>query len=168
MFGIGLLCAAPIVPNAEPPGDPGQVFVLQDYRWVPVTVKRPTLVDCHFEVLNGSPTVHVELLSDDQFVRFARHRRYETLASTADGSSGSFARMIEAPGSYRVLIRNDQGAPPIAVSVDLKMDVERDAGLMTSGVPIQRRITVIAISLAVFFGTVFWSGQKLLRAYRHR
>lgn len=163
------LSGSPIIPAAEPPGEPGQVFVLQDYRWVPVLVNRaPTAIDCHFDVINGSPTVHAELLSEDEFRNFARHREYEALAQTAPGSTGGFQRMIETPGRYRVLIRNERAAMPVAVSLLVKTDVDPLPDAISTGVPASRKIAVIAASLLVFFGTVFWSGQKLLRAWRDR
>ena len=163
------LPGSPIAPASEPPGEPGQVFVLQDYRWVPVIVRRtPTAIECHFEVVNGSPTVHVELLSERDFILFSHHREYETLAMTKPSAGDGFHRMIERPGRYRVLVVNDDQAHPAAVSLVLRTDVDPAPEKFSSGVPTGRKIVVIAASLLVFFGTVMWSGRKLLTAYRSR
>ncbi len=162
------LPGAPIQAPAEPPG-PSEVFVLQDFRWVPVVVKKtPTSIDCHFEVISGNPTVHVELVSESDFRLFAHQRPYETLAATTPSASGGFHQMIEEPGRYRVLILNERGAPPAPISLVIQTDVDPGISSFPSGISKQRQLSVIAISLAVFFGTVFLSGRKLLFAWRRR
>ncbi len=176
LCGVGVFACAfssaagsPIVRPAQPPGEPGQIFVLQDYRWVPVIVRRtPTAIDCKFEVVNGGPTVHAELVSDHDFALFSRHREYETLAITEPGRSGGFERMIETPGHYRVLIRNERGASPAAVSLVVRTDVDPPPATISTGISPQRQFFVIFTGLTFFFGTVLWSGTKLLRAYRNR
>jgi len=142
---------------------------LQDYLWVPVIVRRtPTAIECRFNVVNGGPTVHAELVSDRDFALFSRHREYETLASTEPGRSGGFERMIETPGRYRVLIRNERGASPAAVSLVVRTDVDPPPATISTGISPRRKFVVVLASLTLFFGTVLWSGTKLLRAYRNR
>jgi hypothetical protein len=175
-FGCGLpialiaastLFGSPITLPAAPPGDPGQVFVLQDYRWVPVVVRRtPTLVNCSFEVVSGVPSVHAELVTERDFTRFSHDRSYETLASTQTGHSGRFQQVLETPGRYLVLIRNERGAGPVAVSLNVRTDV--DVQDISTGISPLRRLVVILASLTMLSGTVFWSGRRLLRAYRNR
>jgi hypothetical protein len=167
------LAASPITLPEHPPGDGGEVLVLQDYRWVPVTVRRtPTSIECSFEVVGGiagaSPTVRAELLSERDFVLFSRHRDYETLAETAIDGKGAFRYMIETPGRYRVMITNVRGAPPVAVSLVVRTEVDPPPATISIGVTPRRRLVVILASLAVFAGTVLWSGRRLLRAYRNR
>lgn len=158
----------PTLPT-EPPGEPGQVFVLQDYRWVPVIVRHtPSVIDCSFEVVRGGPTVRAELLSESDFALFAHRREYETLASTETGRSGGFKHMIETPGRYRVLITNDRGAPPVAVSLAVHTQVDPPASTISTGVSPRRKFVVILASLTLFLGTVLWSGRRLLHAYRER
>ena len=136
---------------------------------MPVVVKKtPTSIDCHFEVISGNPTVHVELLSENDFALFARRHRYETIAATAPSASGGFHQMIEEPGRYRVLILNERGAPPAPISLIIKTDVDPGISSFPSGISKQRQISVIAISLAVFLCTVFLSGRRLLFAWRRR
>jgi hypothetical protein len=163
------LAGSTITPPSAPPGDPGQVFVLRDYRWVPVIVKRtPTAIECRFDVVTGSPTVSVELLSDREFALFSRGRDYDTLAETPIARSGELRHMIQTAGRYRVLIRNDRGAPPVAVSLLIRTDVDPQPATMSKGVSPARKLVIILASLMLFFGTVFWSGSKLMRAYRNR
>ena len=165
---MGLL-ASPITLPTAPQGDNGQVFELQDYRWVQVVVRRiPTLIDCSFEVVTGAPSVHVELVSEQDFRQFSRHLSYETLEATETGHSGRFQRLMETPGRYRVLIRNRQGAAPVAVSLVVHTDVDPQNDSVSGGVTPLRKFVVILASLMIFSGTVMWSGRRLIRAWRKR
>ena len=169
LFAAAGLWASPItLPNAQQ-GENGQVFELQDYRWVQVVVKRiPTLIDCSFEVVTGAPSVHVELISERNFRQFSRNLPYDTLEATEVGHSGRFQRLMETPGRYRVLIRNHQGAAPVAVSLVVHTEVDPQNGDVSAGVTPLRRLVVILASLMVFSGTVMWSGRRLMRAWRKR
>lgn len=165
---VGLVASPITLPNA-PQGDNGQVFELQDYRWVQVVVKRiPTLIDCSFEVMTGAPSVRVELVSERNFRQFSRGLSYETLEATETGHSGRFQRLVETPGRYRVLIRNRQGAAPVAVSLVVHTDVDPQNDGVSGGVTPLRRLVVILASLMIFSGTVMWSGRRLVRAWRKR
>jgi hypothetical protein len=161
-----MVSASPI--TAPSTGDSGQVFELQDYRWVQVVVRRvPTLIDCSFEVVTGLPTVRAELVSEDDFRQFYRRQTYEALESTETGHSGHFQRLVDTPGFYRVLIRNSRGAAPVAVSLVVRTEVDPQ-GDVTSGVTPIRKAVVILASLMVFAGTVTWSGGRLVKAWRNR
>lgn len=96
-----------------------------------------------------------------------RRREYETLAATPAGRSGEIRRVIQTPGRYRVLIVNDRGTPPAAVSLVVRAEVGAP-GNVSGGVSPLRRLVVILASLTVFSGTVLWSGSRLMRAYRNR
>jgi hypothetical protein len=74
---------------------------------------------------------------------------------------------METPGRYRVLIGNRQGAPPVAVSLVVRTEVDPQNGDVSAGVTPLRRFVVILASLMVFSGTVMWSGRRLLRAWRN-
>jgi hypothetical protein len=159
--------ASPITVPGAPQGD-GQVFELQDYRWVPVVVRRiPTLIDCSFEVVTGAPTVLAELVSEGDFRQFSRNHPYETLAATPAGRSGRIQRLVETPGRYEVLIRNSPGAAPVPVSLAVHTEVVSQNNVLTGVTPL-RRLVVILTSLMVFSGTVMWSGRRLVRAWGKR
>jgi hypothetical protein len=169
LFAALAVSASPITVPSAPQGDSGQVFELQDYRWVPVVVRRvPTLIDCSFDVVTGTSSVQVELLSERDFRRFARHYEYETLEATPAGRSGHFQYTVETPGRYEVLIRNQHGAPPVAVSLAVRTEVDPQNDDVSAGVTPLRRFVVILASLMVFSGTAMWSGRRLLRAWRTR
>jgi len=159
---IGLLLA-----SGGQPQDAAQPFRLEpgDYRWVPFTVRQtPSEVDCHYEVVKGNPSVHVELLPMSQFRRFDRGRDHDTLASTPEGRNGEFHRVIDVRGQYAVVIENARGAPP--ANVLLRVETKLNPGDVARTLSPERRLTVILISFAFFFVTVAWSGRKLIRAMR--
>jgi hypothetical protein len=139
--------------------DPGE------WRWVPFTIRRvPTEVDCRFEVLQGGPSVHVELLPMSEFRQFNRGRRHETLAVSPDSGSGEFRRIVEERGQYAVVIVNRKNAAAATVSLEVGTDLNPSASGIARELPAGRRLTVILISFAWFFATVTWSGIKLMRA----
>lgn len=166
----GALAGSPINLPAEPPGsEPGQIFQLQDYRWVPVSVKRtPTFIECSFQVVSGGASVHAELLTEADFIRFRRHREYEAIEETKPGRVGGFSHMVETPGQYRVVIINDRRAPQTAVSLSVRETVDPPPSMLSVGISPRRQFLVIFAALTFFFGTVTWSGARLLRAWRSR
>jgi hypothetical protein len=110
----------------------------------------------------------VELLSVQDFILFARGHDYESLALTRSAGVGGFRRMIETPGQYRVLVENDKNAIPAAVSLTIQTEVDPAPATISQGLPPRRKVGIILAGLTLFFTTVFWSGRKLLRAYKDR
>jgi hypothetical protein len=163
LIGIALLVAA-----ATPPRGGGEPFRLEsgDFRWVPFTVKQtPSEVDCHFEVVKGKPSVHIELLPMSEFRQFNRGREHDTMALTPDGNAGDFRRIIDVRGQYAIVIENARGAPPATVLLRVRTNLNPGADVATTLSP-ARRLAVVLISFAFFFVTVAWSGSKLIRAMR--
>src|SRR5208282_449345 len=75
-----------------------QAFRLEpgEWRWIPLTIRQiPTEVDCRFQVLQGNPSVHAELLPMSEFRQFNRGRKHDTLAVSPDAASGEFRRIVE-------------------------------------------------------------------------
>jgi hypothetical protein len=147
----------------------GQPFRLEpgDYRWQTIAIRQtPSQVDCHFEVLSGDPSVHVELLPLSEFRQFDRGLEHDTLVVTPDGRNGDFRRIIDVSGQYAVVVVNGKRAPPAMVSLEVRTSVNPGAGDTARTLSPQRRLTVILISFAFFFVTVTWSARKLLRAIR--
>jgi hypothetical protein len=160
----GLLMAA-----ASQQDDAGQPFRLEsdDFRWVPFTVRQtPSEVDCHFEVIQGDASIHIELLPMSEFRLFSRSRgrEHDTMALTPKGRSGEFRRIIDVRGQYAVVVENARGAPPATVMLRVQTNI--NPGDMARILSPERRLTVILISFAFFFVTVAWSGRKLVKAMR--
>src|SRR4051794_9341566 len=82
-------------------------FVLNspDFRWIPVRIRQtPVEVDVSFSVSQGAAMVHAELIADEEFRPMQKGEQHESLASTIEGTSGAFRRIVEEPGNYRVVI----------------------------------------------------------------
>jgi hypothetical protein len=154
---------------ASAQGAPQTPFRLEagEFRWFPFTVKQiPTEVDCRFEVVQGSASVHMELLPMSEFRRFNRGREHDTLAVSEDARSGAFRRMMESRGQYAVVVKNRAGAPPAMVTLEVRTDLNPNADVVAKMLPPGRRLAVILISFAIFFVTVTWAGIRLVRAIR--
>jgi hypothetical protein len=148
--------------------DAGQPFRLEpgDFRWIPLTVRHtPSEVDCRFEVTQGDPSIHVELLPMSEFRLFSRGREHDTMALTPNGKTGEFRRIIDVRGQYAVVVENRRGAPPATVLLRVRTNLDPGADVARTLSP-ARRLTVVLISFGVFFVTVAWSGRKLIRAMR--
>jgi len=141
--------------------DPGE------YRWLPFTVKQtPAQVDCRFQVIAGTPSVHVELLPMSEFRLFTHGKEHDSLALSPASSTGSFRRVIEEPGQYAVVLVNSKTAPAATISLELKVDSDPNAAVSSRELSPKRRLAVILISFSLFFAIVTWSGLKLVRAIK--
>jgi len=160
----GLLFALLLLaPPAESPG--GQAFQLGpgEYRWINLNVSRaPSDVEIRYEVLQGGPTVHAELLSVEDFRRFNRGKGRDPLAATRSAQVAGLHKMILAKGQYRVVIANEDGARTATVSLNVRVDSNPRAGTATELSP-DRRLTVILVSFLFFVTTVSLAGWRLLR-----
>ena len=141
--------------------DPGE------YRWWPIRLRQtPAQVDCRYEVLNGRPTVHVELLSMREFHAFAHSGDYEKLAATPDAMNGYFSRIVPDRGEYAVVVMNEKNAPPAIVSLNVQTNVNPNGPGIAKTLPPGRRLVVILISFAIFFISLAWSGYRLIHAMK--
>lgn len=159
-----LLAPAVLLSGQETP------FRLQpgDFRWIPFTVRQtPAAVDCHFKVLEGNPTVHVELMPMSEFRLFDSGRDYEKLAVTPDGRDGEFRRIIDMSGRYAVVVVNEKSGRPVTVSLQVRTTLNPAASDVARMLSPERRLTVILISFGFFFATVTWSARRLIRGMRH-
>ena len=162
LFTLLLLAAASPQQNA------GEPFRLApgDFRWMTIKVRQtPVEVECHFEVLDGKPTVHMELLPMSEFRLFDRGQQHDTMAITPTGRAGGFRRVVDARGQYAVVVKNDSQAPPASVVLRISTNLNPDADAAQTLSP-RRRTIVVLISFAVFFVTLAWSGRKLLGSMR--
>jgi hypothetical protein len=164
---IGQSGRAGLAAGAQEKVQPFRLAPDGDYRWQKITIRQtPFQVDCRFEVLSGSPTVHLELLPMSEFRQFDRGLEHDTLVVTPDGRSGHFRRIIDVRGEYAAVVRNGKRAPAATVSFEVRTTVNPDARDTARTLSPQRRLTVILISFAFFFVSVTWSARKLLRAMR--
>jgi hypothetical protein len=163
-----LLLAASSQQSAGSQQDTDQTFRLEagDFRWMRLTVRHtPSEVDCRFEVTQGEPSIHVELLPMSEFRSFSRRREHDTMALTPNGKSGEFRRVVDVRGEYAVVVENKRGAAPANVLLHVRTNLDPGADVAQVLSP-GRRLAVILISFGFFFVTVGWSGRKLVRAMR--
>ena len=122
----------------------------------------PVQVDVSFSVAQGDAMVHAELIADEEFRPMQQGKEHESLATTLEGKSGAFRRIIEEAGNYRVVIVNRRDAQPAMVTLNVSTAV--DPVLTSTELPPRRRMAVIGISLAVFLAMLGFAGWKLRRA----
>jgi hypothetical protein len=136
-----------------------------EFRWNRFFVNRaPTAVDCRYRVVQGKPTVHMEIMSRAEFREFTHRHEYDTLALTQDGDAGEIRRVVDDHGEFEVVVINDDHAPPAMVELEVRTDVNPSADSMAQVLPPGRRLAVILISFGIFFVTITWSAWRLLRA----
>jgi hypothetical protein len=134
--------------------DPGE------FRWLPIPVARELVrIDCRYEVLKGAGTVHAELVPQSELKSFVRHRTYAPIAATGTAMDGSFTRIVQGGGDYALIIVNQERAPAALVF----MAVQTSDPARAQTLPAGRKIIVVLTSLAIFFVSAGWSGQRLIR-----
>jgi hypothetical protein len=86
------------------------------------------------------------------------------VAATRPAGSGTMAYHLQRAGEYAVVVDNRGRQTPVRVHLQVALDFsagpEQGVRTLSPG----RRLAVILISFAVFFGIVTWSTRKLLRA----
>jgi hypothetical protein len=138
-----------------------------DWRYVDLgSMRRPAIVKAAFSVESGLP-IRLMLMTRGDLDRMSHGETYAPLSAVAS-HSGSFEHRIRPPGDYVVVLENaalETRANPRPASVHLRILL--DYGDATQLSP-ERKLTVIAISFAVFFGLVSFSATKLWRAANPR
>jgi hypothetical protein len=129
-----------------------------DWRYVDLGLhRRPVIVQAMFNVESGPP-VRLMLLERKDLERMNHGEAHGALRITPTQPSGGFRLQTEPPGDYVIALEN-RGAPKPA-SVHLRITL--DFGDATQLSP-ERRLTVIAISFAVFVGIIGYSASRLWR-----
>lgn len=129
-----------------------------DWRYVDLgQLHRPVIVKAAFSVESGPP-VRLMVLTRGALNHMSRGEPYTPLRAL-ESQGGTFAhRIIQPGGEYAVALEN-RGSQP--ASVHLRILLDYGGAIQLSP---ERRLTVIAISFAVFFGLVGFSATKLWRA----
>lgn len=138
-----------------------------DWRYVDLgAMRRPAIVKAFFSVESG-PNVRLMLMTRSDLDRMSNGETYAPLRAIAS-HAGGFDYRVRPPGDYVVVLENaalENRANPQPASVHLRILL--DYGDATQLSP-ERRLTVIAISFAVFFGLVSFSAAKLWQAANPR
>jgi len=126
-----------------------------DWRYVDLgPMRRPVIIKAAFSVESGPP-VRLMALTRSDLDRMSHGEPYSPLRAL-ESQGGSVEQRIAQPvGEYAVALEN-RGSQPASVHLRILLDF----GDQLSP---ERRLTVIAVSLAVFFGLVGFSAVRLLR-----
>jgi hypothetical protein len=138
-----------------------------EWRYVQVELKQtPVAVHCSFQVVSNDAQVRVALLTRADLERLRADEPHGFLAATQPAAAGTLNYQFHRAGEYAVVIDNRGLRAPLRVHLRVWLDFSprsaQDVGYLSR----ERRLAVILISFAVFFGIVTWSARKLLHAIR--
>jgi hypothetical protein len=130
-----------------------------DWRRAGVEWKeRPGVVKAFFDVESGPP-VRLMLLNRADLDSLKRGEAGHIVRRTQAELRGGLAERTGRPGDYVIVLEN-RGSPETAI---VRLRVTLDSWDATQLTP-ERRLAVLGISFAVFFGLVSFSAIKLWRA----
>jgi hypothetical protein len=139
-----------------------------EWRYVEVQLhQEPARVFASYETRPGSGKVRLALMRSEDLDRMRDDEPHGHIVETSLGRSGTLADPFSRRGDYAVVLDNRDGTR--AATVHLRVWLEFGSGQrpeVTELAP-QRQFVVVAISLAVFFGIVSYSGRRLWRAVKH-
>ena len=125
--------------------------------------QRPAQVEAAFTVESGPERMRMALLRRDEVEQLREADSAGVLAMTGMARSGSLRYQVLDPGNYVIVLDNRAGSRPATVRVGVWLDF---AGPGVPGV-VQlswgRRVAVVLISCALFFGVVIFSARRLRR-----
>lgn len=136
-----------------------------EWRYVDLDLKqRLATVICHFTTTGDARGVRLALLRREDMDRMREDRPYGVLASTPAGARGALRFAVGMPGEYTLFVENrTEGGRPAQVHLRVALDFASAGEPHVRYLPHGRRVAVIAISLAVFFGIVFFAASRLRR-----
>jgi hypothetical protein len=138
-----------------------------EWRYVQVQLRQtPVAVDCRFEVVSHDAQVRVALLSRGDLERLRADQPHGFLAATQPAGAGNLHYNLHRSGEYAVVVDNRALHTPVKVHLRVGLDFSAQPEQGVRTLSPERRLAVILISFAVFFGLVTWSARKLLRASR--
>jgi hypothetical protein len=136
-----------------------------EWRYVPLGLnQRPALVLAKYDVAAGSREIRLALLRHDDMEKLRAGAPHSVIEVTAAAPSGELNYPVREAGDY-VLVIDNEARLPSSVRVRIWLDFARQAPVVTQLSP-RRRLAVVAISFAVFFGIVSWSARRLLKLVR--
>ncbi len=170
MISIALLLVMAAAPTSLRRTVTDEVYTIppSDWRYVSLAREEPPLaIECEFHVVSGRSGVRIAVVDEAGLAALRHGGPLQALAATPYARAGRLVHAIRDPGQYSVIVENgeDRREPAqiqLRVAMDFSARVRPQPGQLSSA----RRMVVIAISLAVFFAIVLYSGKKLLPAFR--
>jgi hypothetical protein len=134
-----------------------------EWRYLDFSLRQlPVTVSCDYQVAGAATAVRLLLIAMAEPRRVREHHLRAPLAGTTVLPNGHLEYHVRAAGHYVVVIDNRGGAAEVPV----RLRVGLDFGPVVTYLSPQRRLTVILVSFAVFFGIVGWSASRLMRTLR--
>lgn len=139
-----------------------------EWRYVEVSLRqKPAFVSSNFEVAAGSHEVRLALMRRDDLEKLRQDRPHGVLTATDPAGSGRLRFQVQVAGDYVLLIDNREGRDPASAHLRVALDFRSPPEPAVTGLSLQRQVTVIAISFAVFFAIAGFSARRLLRGMKH-
>jgi hypothetical protein len=148
---------------------PSQTIEVSPHNWGQFSIdlrQRPALIDATYLVESGSDGVRMALLRRDDLERLRNDEPAGALALSEPGRSGSLNYQVREPGSYVMVVDNRSGSRPATVRLNVWLDFAEPSEPGVTELSTGRRVTVVLISCAVFFGVVTFSARRLWGAIR--
>jgi hypothetical protein len=124
----------------------------------------PVDVDCRFRVQKGDH-VHVELMTEENLEALRAGRNHEAIQASSDGA---LHQEISVPGTFAIVLWNDDEAQAAEVALKLSLDFSGRNLNTTRSLTPQRQLTVILLSLFGFISILTVSARQLLKAMATR
>jgi hypothetical protein len=138
-----------------------------EWRYVEVSLRQqPALLSAELDWQAGSREIRAALLRRQDLERLRRDHPYGVLAATSPDASGRFQFYVQDPGDYAVVLDNRDSDQPATVRLRVWLDFAGPPGYAGQSLSPQRRLGVILVSFALFFGIVTWSARRLLQVGR--
>jgi hypothetical protein len=148
---------------------PSQTVEVSPHDWGQFEIdlqQRPALVEAAFAVESGSDRVRMALLRREDLERLRNEVPAGVLAWTEPARSGRLRYQVHQPGSYIMVLDNRAASRPAAVRLSVWLDFAEPAGSGAAELSSSRRLVVVLISCAVFFGVVTFAARRLRRVVK--
>lgn len=146
---------------------PSQTVEVPAHNWGQFEIdlrQRPALVDGSFAVESGAQRIRMALLRRDELQRLREQDSAGALALTETVHSGSLRYQVREPGSYVMVLDNRSEDRPATVRLSVWLDFAQPAEPGVAVLSPGRRLAVVLLSCALFFGVAAFSARRLRRA----
>jgi hypothetical protein len=138
-----------------------------EWRYVEVQLhQEPGTVSASYEVRSGPGRVRLALMRRADLERMRDDLPHGHLAETPLGQAGQLTDAFRRRGDYAVVLDNRDGTRDATVHLRVWLDFGGRREPEVSEITPERQFVVVAVSLAVFFGIVTYSGRRLWRAVK--
>ncbi len=125
----------------------------------------PFDVDCLFRVEKGGH-VHLELLTEENLEALRAGSRDYGVIQTSQ--SGTLHQEVGVPGTYAIVLWNDDATKPAEVALKLSLDFSGKSLNFARTLTPQRKLTVILVSFFGFITILGVSARELLKGMASR